>query len=40
LNHFGKWDESIKQIEFMEKQYNKIKPELVSYEEFFKYLKL
>ena len=40
LTHFGKWDESIKQMEFLEKQYKKIKPELVSYEEFFKYLKV
>ncbi len=40
LTHFGKWQESINQMEHLEKQYKKIKPELVSYEEFFKYLKL
>ena len=40
LNHFGKWQESINQMESMERQYKKIKPELVSYEEFFKYLKI
>ena len=40
LHHFGKWDESIAQMEFLEKQYKKIKPDLVSYEEFFKYLKV
>ena len=40
LNHFGKWQESINQLENMERQYKKIKPELVSYEEFFKYLKI
>ena len=40
LTHFGKWDESIQQMQRLEKQYKKIKPDLVSYEEFFKYLKL
>lgn len=40
LIHFGKWQECISQMENMERQYKKIKPELVSYEEFFKYLKL
>ena len=40
LNHFGKWQESINQMETLEKQYKKIKPDLVSYEEFFKYLKI
>jgi len=40
LNHFSKWDECIKQMDFMEKQYKKIKSELISNEEFFKYLKI
>ncbi len=40
LTHFGKWQESINQMEHLEKQYKKIKPDLVSYEEFFKYLKI
>ncbi len=40
LKHFGKWQESINQIENMERQYKKIKPELVSYEEFLTYLKI
>lgn len=40
LHHFGKWDESIREIENLEKYYKKIKGSLVSYEEFFKYLKL
>lgn len=40
LHHFGKWEESIAQMENLERQYKKIKPDLVSYEEFFKYLKI
>lgn len=40
LNHFSKWDECIKQMDFMEKQYKKIKSDLISNEEFFKYLKI
>ncbi len=40
LKHFGKFDESLLQISTLEKNYLKIKPQLVSNEELLKYLKL
>jgi tryptophan halogenase len=40
LNHFGKYDEAIDEIVKLKKQYDRIKPELVTNEELFKYLKI
>jgi tryptophan halogenase len=40
LNHFGKYDEAIEEIVKLKKQYDRIKSELVSNEELFKYLKI
>jgi hypothetical protein len=40
LEHFGKYDESLAEINKFEKQFNRIKEQLVTNEELFKYLKI
>jgi tryptophan halogenase len=40
LTHFGKMQETYNQIDRFEKEYNRIKPTLVTNEELFKYLKI
>ncbi len=40
LKHYGKFDECISTINNFEKSYNKLKPDLVTNEELFKYLKI